>query len=129
MKCLLLSIFVICAVLVTVHSLRCYMCGGTDDDCNKYKLEANKIKNSTDCPGGTCIRAWRETGNKTIVSNYCGTEALCEAAKNACNGWEKTFNNCAVDCCDSDYCNAGSSVSFSVFLMTISSALGLALLK
>lgn len=127
MKGLLLSIFVFCAVLVTVHSLKCYVCGGTEDDCKKDKLEADKAKYSVNCPSGTCIRVWGKKDDKTTVYESCGTEALCEAAKKDCD--DVKDGKCAVGCCDSDYCNAGSSVSFSVFLMTISSALGLALLK
>lgn len=127
MKSLLLSIFFLCAVPVTVHSLKCYQCLGTEEDCKKDKLEADKTKYSVSCPTGTCIRVWGKKDDKTLVAESCGDEAGCETAKKECDNIKD--GKCAVGCCNSDYCNAGSSVSFSVFLMTVSSALGLALLK
>ncbi|XP_022804248.1 uncharacterized protein LOC111341525 [Stylophora pistillata] len=129
MKDLMLSIFVFCAVLATAYSLKCYVCEGTEDDCSKKKLEANKASKSVDCPSGMneCIRVWGKTDGKTTVTNSCSNSLSCAAAKKLCD--DDKDGKCAVGCCDSDYCNAGSSVSFSVILMTFSSALGLALLK
>ena len=73
-----------------------------------------------------CMRTWAKKGDATAVVNNCANEATCKAAKDVC---DKSDDDCAVGCCDSDLCNAGAPVSFSVFLMTVCSALGLALLK
>ncbi|PFX20614.1 uncharacterized protein LOC111336682 [Stylophora pistillata] len=129
MKGLVLSIFVFCAVLATAHSLKCYVCLGTEDDCSKKKLEANKDSKSKDCPPGMneCMRVWAKKDGNTAVANSCSNSLGCDAAKKVCDDLKD--GECVVGCCDSDYCNAGSSVSVSVILMTVSSALGLALLK
>ena len=71
------------------------------------------------------MRIWAKKDDDTLVVNSCSNEALCETAEDAkCDA-----DKCAVGCCDTDLCNAGSPISFSVFLMTVCSALGLALLK
>ena len=56
----------------------------------------------------------------TVVANFCGDEEKCEKLKKICDNAKD--EKCAVGCCDTDLCNAGSPVSFSVFLMTVSSA-------
>lgn len=129
MKGLVLSIFVFCAVLATAYSLKCYVCEGTEDDCSKKKLEADKDSKSIECPSemNECMRVWAKKDGKTRVENSCINSFGCDLAKKACD--DVKDGECAVGCCDSDYCNAGSSVSVSVILMTVSSALGLALLK
>ena len=78
-----------------------------------------------DCPGGECIRVWVKKDDVTAVANSCADR--CAEAKKICDNVKE--GKCAVGCCDSDYCNAGSSYSSSVTLMTVTSALGLALLK
>ena len=82
---------------------------------------------SEDCPGGECIRVWSKKDDVTSVANYCGDSSTCEKLKKTCD--EIKEGKCAVGCCDSDYCNVGSSYSASVILMTVTSALGLALLN
>ena len=82
---------------------------------------------SEDCPGGECIRVWGKKDDVTSVANYCGDSSTCEKLKKNCD--EIKEGKCAVGCCDSDYCNVGSSYSASVILMTVTSALGLALLN
>ncbi|RMX49499.1 hypothetical protein pdam_00024759 [Pocillopora damicornis] len=127
MKGLVLSIFVFCAVLATAYSLKCYVCTGTEEQCSKSKLEANKASRSVDCSGGECIRFWGKKDDVTLVINSCGGSSTCAKTKEACD--QVKDGKCAVGCCDSDYCNAGSSYSSSVILITVTSALGLALLK
>ena len=110
----------------TVSGLKCYQCTGDDDSCSKEKLQADSSKQTT-CPPtfDRCMRVWGKKDGKILIANTCSNQALCEAAEDAkCEG-----DKCAVGCCDSDLCNAASPISFSVFLMTICSALGLALLK
>jgi len=78
------------------------------------------------CPSGMdkCMRTWAKVNDVTAVVNSCSNEATCKSNEDAkCDG------KCAVGCCDTDLCNVGSPVSFSVFLMTVCSALGLVLLK
>ena len=81
------------------------------------------------CPSGMdkCMRTWAKKDDATAVVQSCGNDATCKALKEKCD--EVTDGKCAVGCCDTDLCNGGSPVSFSVFLMTVCSALGLALLK
>nr|XP_058973722.1 uncharacterized protein LOC131800060 [Pocillopora verrucosa] len=127
MKGHVLSIFVFCAVLATAYSLKCYSCSGSEEKCSKSKLEANKANMSVDCSDGECIRTWVKKDNHTvtIVDNFCSS--TCEEIKKACDAFKD--GKCAVGCCDSDYCNAGSVYSSSVILMIVTSALGLALLN
>ena len=72
------------------------------------------------------MRVWSKEKDVAAVANTCSNELACTAAKAVC---DKVDYDCAVGCCDTDLCNAGSPVSFSMFLMTVCSALGLALLK
>ncbi|KAL9959858.1 hypothetical protein ACROYT_G033221 [Oculina patagonica] len=128
MKGSLLGIFVFFAVFATAYSLKCYICFGPGDTCSKENLEKNKAKYAKDCKAGEdqCIRKWAKFDDITGIENLCGDEAACTTWKNAC---DKADGKCAVGCCKTDLCNAGSPVPFSVFLMTVCSALGLALLK
>ena len=114
---------------ISVSGLKCYDCIGTEETCSKDKLKADSSKEVT-CESGMdkCIRVWGKKGDTTAVVSSCSNELVCKAAEDAadnkCEG-----DKCAVGCCDTDLCNAGSPVSFSVFLMTVCCALGLALLK
>jgi len=101
---------------------------GTDKTCSKEKLQEDDSK-QTICHLGMdkCMRTWVKKDSDTLVVNSCGNDAECKELKEKCD--DAKDGECAVGCCDSDLCNAGSSVSFSVFLMTVCSALGLALLK
>lgn len=128
MKGFQLTIFVFFAVLATVHGLKCYKCTGTDESCSKDEVEADKSKQMT-CPLGMdkCMRTWAKKDGDTVVITSCGNEATCKVLKKKCD--DSKDGDCAVSCCDTDLCNAGSSVSFSVLLMTVCSVLGLALLK
>ena len=111
---------------MSVSGLKCYECLGTDETCAKDKLEADTSKQST-CIAGmdTCMSTWIKKDDKTTVINSCGNDSLCKAAEDTkCDA-----DKCAMNCCDTNLCNAGSPVSFSVFLMTVCCALGLALLK
>lgn len=74
-----------------------------------------------------CMRTWAKKDGDTAVINSCGNDATCKELKDKCD--DVKDGDCAVGCCDSDLCNASSPVSFSMFLMTICSALSLALLK
>ncbi|KAL9968467.1 hypothetical protein ACROYT_G026845 [Oculina patagonica] len=129
MKGYLLSIFVFFAVFATVYGLKCYVCGGTEDACAKDKLGSSQ---EFDCPTDRCMRTWLKKGDATGVANSCSSESVCKSTKEACDKKEgivfKEVDKCAVGCCDTDLCNAGSPVSFNVFLMTVCAALGLALL-
>ena len=59
------------------------------------------------------------------VISQCSTKTTCETAKELC---EKS-DECEVGCCDSDECNASSSLFVSVILMAACSVFGLALLE
>ena len=115
---------------ILVCGLKCYLCAGTEKAWAKDKLERDSKKEMT-CPAGMdrCMRISKEnetmeTDDARAVANSCTNEAGCKLAEEICDEAD-----CKVGCCDTDLCNAGSPVSFSVFLMTVYSALGLALLK
>ena len=114
---------------ISAYSLKCYSCSGTEEECSKSKLEANKASMSVDCSDGECMRTWvkKDNHNVTKVQNSCSDSSTCEEIKKSCDEFKD--GKCAVGCCDSDYCNAGSSYSSSVILMIVTSALGLALLN
>ncbi|KAL9953393.1 hypothetical protein ACROYT_G040803 [Oculina patagonica] len=127
MKGFLLSVIFLSAVLATAYSIKCYVCKGTEDTCSKDKLEGDKTKQQ-DCPDvDRCLRTWYKKDGNIQVTNRCSTDAACKIAKEACDKIDE--GKCAVGCCDKDLCNAGSHASFSVFLMAVCSAVGLALLK
>ena len=108
--------------------LKCYVCTGTEDECSKDKLKGDSSKQMA-CPTGKdqCTRFWSKKDDKTVVVQSCGDDKVCKDLKAKCD--KITDGKCAVGCCKTNLCNAGSPVSFSVFLMTVCSALGLALLK
>jgi len=112
--------------LISVSALKCYNCIGTEADCSKDELKKDSSKETT-CSLGLdrCMRLWNKDGDAKAVINSCSNELLCKIAKDA----KCDKDDCAAGCCDTDLCNAGSPVSFSVFLMTVCTALGLALLK
>ena len=114
---------------ISVYGLKCYTCTGTDSTCSKDKLKSGESGQETTCPSGfdKCMRTWAEKDGDTAVVQSCGTDATCTLLKDKCK--EVKDGKCAIGCCDTDLCNTGSPVSFNVFLMTVCSALGLALLK
>ena len=90
-------------------------------------MEADEAKYLRDCSLGTCQRSENTVLDIHAVTMICTTKKFCEDAKKACeNGGSK---DCAVACCTTDKCNAGSSVTFSVSVMFVCSAVGLALRK
>ena len=113
-------------------ALNCYVCDGTEEDCKKSTLEGNKNIYLKTCPAGLdkCGRAWIKTKSTTLVRNVCTNTFDCELqSKSICDRLDDLDDaECAWDCCDTDACNAGSPVSFSAFLFTVSSILGLALM-
>ena len=114
---------------ISVSGLKCYECVGTDGACSKDKLKADSSKEVT-CASGMdrCMRVWGKKDDTTAVISSCSNELLCKAAEKDVDD-KCEVDKCAVGCCDTDLCNAGSPVSFSVFLMTVCCTLGLALLK
>ena len=111
---------------ISVSGLKCYECIGTDKTCSKDKLKADSSKEVT-CASGMdrCIKAWARKGDGTGVVNSCSNELLCKANEDT----KCDVDECAVGCCDTDLCNAGSPVSISVFLMTVCCTLGLVPVK
>lgn len=111
------------------YGLKCYVCGPSEDDCEKDKLEGDKDKYLKECTGGLdrCMRIWGKNDDKTSVANSCTNESGCKLAKEACENPDE--GECKAACCEDDECNASSTVSFSVILMAACSVVGLALLK
>ena len=113
-------------------ALKCYECKGTEKDCKKSTLEGNKDKYLKTYPDwlNKCGRAWIKTKSTTTVNHLCTNTFDCEVqSKNICDRLNDLDNTeCAWDCCDMDACNAGSLVSSRAFLLTVCSALSLALL-
>ena len=113
----------------SAYGLKCYDCTGTQDDCAKDKLEADKEKKLITSPAisDTCMRTWAKKDGNTVVTNSCVSKSVCDTSKKACD--DNSEGDCAVGCCQTDECNASSSVSFSAFVIAVCSAVGLALLK
>ena len=111
------------------YGIKCYQCIGTEEACAKDKLEADKKNKVVTCGPllDRCMRTWVKKDDVARVVNSCSQKILCEAAEKLCD--DSSEGDCAVGCCETDECNAGSSVSFSVFMITVCSVLGLALLK
>lgn len=112
-----------------MHGIKCYKCFGTEDDCAKDKLEADKEKNVVECRAlsDRCMRRWEKKDDKTAVMNSCANQATCDVAKKGCD--ERSEGDCAVSCCKTDECNSGSTITFSALLITICSVLVPALLR
>lgn len=72
---------------------------------------------------------YRKDGN-TAVGNSCADQLDCSFSQEFCEIWEDNDGDvsCKIGCCTSDLCNAGSPPSFSIFLVTVCSALGRAIL-
>ena len=113
--------------------MKCYQCVGTEDTCSKSRLESNKAIYLKECPSiaDRCARSWSRRGDVNAVGNDCANEAVCDAAKEFCDKLKDSIKDykCGVGCCTGDGCNAGSPVTFSFFLLIVSSVLGLALMK
>ncbi|KAL9956945.1 hypothetical protein ACROYT_G038511 [Oculina patagonica] len=126
--------------------VNCFSCIGTEDECAKDKLEADKAKYVVTCPSldDQCMKTWAKKDDKTHVVNSCASKSVCDATKKkACDDYKG--GKSAVSCCNTDECNAGSAglqavavkctndasspFFFSVFLMTVCSVLGLALVS
>ncbi|KAL9985430.1 hypothetical protein ACROYT_G007839 [Oculina patagonica] len=124
-----LTLFAFMAVIATGYSLKCYSCIPKEEgDCETDKLD--KDKDTMTCPDGMdkCMRTWgKDKDGKEMVANSCSNQATCDTAEEACK--EPEEGECKVGCCDSDECNASSTVSFSVILMAACSVFGLALMK
>jgi len=56
----------------------------------------------------------------TWVYNFCGTHERCEDEKSVCKN-QQCKRDRKVTCCSTDFCNTGSPVTFSGFLLTVSS--------
>ena len=109
-------------------ALKCYTCSGTEDDCKKSTLEGDKDKYLQTCAPGQdkCMRSFLKKDSATLVENTCTTQLGCNREQISCGQYSGV--TCKVACCDQDECNVGSHASFNVFLLTVCSALGLALL-
>lgn len=109
------------------------MCSGHEDTCSKSKLESDRATYLKECPftADRCIRIWSKKDDANAVGNDCANKAVCDTAENLCDKLEDNIKDykCGVGCCFSDGCNAGSPVTFSFFLLIVSSVLGLALMK
>ena len=94
-------------------------------------MDADEDKYLKDCSLDTCQRSHNTALNIYSVTMICTTKEICEANKKACK--DKGSDHCAVACCSTDKCNAGSSVGSSVtsslFVMFVCSVAGLALRK
>ena len=110
-------------------ALKCYECSGSESDCEKSTLQNNQNKYLKTCPLGAdkCFRTFLEKDGTTLVTNDCTNQFGCNLAQSVCDNYADDIT-CKVGCCDEDACNVGSPVSFNVILLTVCSALGLALL-
>ncbi|PFX21043.1 hypothetical protein AWC38_SpisGene14481 [Stylophora pistillata] len=133
MNRLLFTLTVLVLMAVPGCALKCYVCAGTEDTCSKSKLESNRAVYLKECSSvfDRCARSWSKKDDVNAVGNDCANESTCNYAKELCDKLKDNIKDyeCGVGCCTSDACNAGSPVTFSFFLLTVSSVLGLALMK
>ncbi|KAL9951846.1 hypothetical protein ACROYT_G044581 [Oculina patagonica] len=95
-----------CWTYVSAGSTKCYACTGTDDECAKDKLVADKAKYLVTCPlsKDRCITvSWVKNDDKISVWKSCLTKSECDTYKKNC---DMAGVPCAVNCCDTDECNA-----------------------
>ncbi|XP_078355823.1 uncharacterized protein LOC144640598 [Oculina patagonica] len=116
------------------NGIKCYHCLGTKDACAKDKLERDKAKYVKTCPRSLdrCMLYWTIKDKQAVAMSTCADKMFCDATKQACSNSSAAAADCAVRCCETDECNAVSpaaSHSFSVFLMSFCSVLGLALIN
>jgi len=121
-------------VAAAVAALKCYRCTEFGDDaCSKEKLEGNPAKYSQDCGSigfDRCMRQKYEQQGVKAVFTLCASQEGCTIAKSYCDQKTPSYEHCEdVVCCDTDNCNAGSAVSFSLFLMAVCYAVGMVLMK
>ena len=120
--------------MLSGFALKCYVCSGTEEMCSKSKLEGDKATYLKDCSSNLydrCLRSWAEKDGVHTVANTCNNKGGCDLTTNLCNTMKDTIDGyeCGVACCTEDECNAGSPVTFSLFLLIVSSVLSLALMK
>ncbi|XP_027039951.1 uncharacterized protein LOC113668267 isoform X4 [Pocillopora damicornis] len=133
MNRLLFTLAVLVLITAPGCALKCYVCSGNEDSCSKSKLESNKGTYLQECSSlfDRCARSWSKKDDVSAVANNCATKDICDTAENLCDKLKDNIKDyqCGVGCCTSDGCNAGSPVTFSFFLLIVSSVLGLALMK
>ncbi|XP_078354317.1 uncharacterized protein LOC144638906 isoform X2 [Oculina patagonica] len=98
-----------CWTFVSAGSTKCYACTGTDNECAKDKLVADKAKYLVTCPlskDGCITVSWVTHFGKISEWKSCLTKSECAAYKRACEHIPDV--PCAVNCCVTDECNAGS---------------------
>ena len=114
-------------------AIKCYVCSGTGKQCSKSNLQDDKATYLHSCGLGfdRCLRVWTKLGDLEGVANTCANTHSCtsDILDAACDLAEKTVDKCKASCCDSDACNAATSVSFSVILAIMCSLIGIAFLK
>ena len=119
--------------MLSGFALKCYDCNGNEDTCSKSKLEGDKDTYLKSCwpEADRCFRRWEKIDAVIGVKNGCNTQSGCKTLEASCKAAEDTSDNydCEVGCCSDDECNAGSSVTFSFFLLTVCTVLSLALMK
>ena len=82
-----------------------------------------------ECRTDRCMRIWEKVKNATTVLTSCSNRQHCDSMKETCDELDDADDfDCAVGCCSTDACNTGLPVSVSVFMLTMSSVLGLALM-
>ena len=94
-------------------------------------MKKDKAKYWATCPRqyDRCMLYSTIKDSAEVAFRACADKWLCDTTKQTCNA-SYPVGQCAVNCCDTDECNLGSTVTVrvSVLLVVICSVMGLALL-
>ena len=96
-------------------------------------MDENKANFLRKCySSDSCYRYWfKRKDSDAMLELGCAAKSTCDLDKSFCDQDSKDILDyqCEVSCCSEDECNTSSYFTANIILLTVSSVLGLALLK
>ena len=96
-------------------------------------MDENEANFLYDClDGDRCYRIWSKRKHyDAMLDIRCGDQSYCDTNRALCDQQSRDIPDyqCEVSCCSEDGCNASSYFTANIILLTVSSVMGLALLK